>query len=239
MKASTLINSLCRWLPVVVLLCLTITAFADQTTGEQEAADAAAIGPAPGEVVIQERPEYNERIYKIQQGSCQIEWTVHGPGINRQVLQHRSKCELSLDRQLPLLEKLLVRIIKDHSVSWPFSTLFWGGLTQGRDGDRTMSTRLALATGKSADWNAVKGKPKDGHENDLCLKLANQVPIYYELAGLFSRHGFLLKVSGMEKVFIDRAENLADYAELKAAGIGAKDRLPYDALTWFSLVPRK
>lgn len=159
--------------------------------------------------------------------------------INQGVLHLRSESEAPLNEQIAILSHLFKTVCKKEPHQ-KFKTLFIGGL-MGAFGasNHQMSTKLALAANASPQWDNQKGRPTSGHENNLLIKLANTPPIYPELSTMFAAHGYAIRISGIEKVFINRVDKLPIAKALTAKGIQPSLRLPYDCLTWFALSPIK
>jgi hypothetical protein len=187
-------------------------------------------------VVVQFDPRYMETTYRITSGACQISWTVHKSDLNKGVVQHRSKCTLPLNKQLPLLSQILAEILKDTENAGSFHTFFWGRLIPDeRNGNLEMSFRLAMAAYRSPLWDAKGGRPKTGHENAFVVDLANKSNIYSELKRLFEKFDRKLEFSSAEKVLIMEAGKLPFFDQLKKHGVKATYKLPFDCLTSFSV----
>ncbi len=190
----------------------------------------------PGEVLVSKKPEYSETVYSLSEGNCEMHLTVYGSELKKGVVHARSKCSMSLERQIALFKKILEKILEDEEQAQAFHTLFWGRLEPDvSHGTREMSFRLALAAHKSPLWDKKRGQSKKGHENYLVVELANKADIYRELKQVLAAFGRLVRFSSAEKVLIVEAEKLPFFEALKKHGVQAKDRLPFDCLTWFSV----
>jgi hypothetical protein len=186
-------------------------------------------------VAVLRHTAYNETTYRIAQEGCAIEWMVRD--VEPQVVKHRARCTATLAEQLPLMQAVAAVFYRQDPNAEAFRTLFWGRLTpdETRDGPQEMAYRLALTAFKSPGWDARQGKPKDGDINGFVRKLANEALIYPELEALFARFNRKIRFSSAEKVLVLRADKLAFFDRLKAEGVGASDKLPFDCLAWFSV----
>ncbi len=196
---------------------------------------AQAFGQGP-EVSITPNADYQQTRYTLTAGDGRdISLITYQTEINRSVLRLRSESDAPLDDQIRMLSHLFQAVLRNEKHG-KFETLFVGGL-MGAFGvhNNQMSVKLALAAHASALWDNRKGRPVSGHENDLLIKLSNQYHIYPELSSMFAEHGYAVRISGIEKVFIKRVDDLPIADALKARGVKPSDRLPYDGLTWFAL----
>ncbi|MBN2057822.1 MAG: hypothetical protein JW782_03395 [Candidatus Saganbacteria bacterium] len=188
-------------------------------------------------VFVQKHPDYQETYYSLtDKNGDKIQITLYHTEINRSVLRLRSGSKLPLTDQIRLLSRILDRVFKDIDKS-SVDTLFVGRLISAFGEDMTMSRRLAQAASTSPLWNKDTGRAMKGHENPAAREIANQAHIYTELAATLNKHGFIIRVSDMEKVLVFKAKDTLYSQELLNAGIGAQEKLPIDALTWFSITP--
>jgi hypothetical protein len=133
------------------------------------------------------------------------------------------------------LSRILERVFKDNDKS-SFSTFFIGRLINAfGENNMEMPERLALAAFKSPLWNKAKGKPVSGHENAFVKEIANKALIYVELKEMFEKFGLAIKVSGVEKVLVGTPDKMPFGNSLKRQGVKNTDKLPYDAMIWFSI----
>lgn len=189
-------------------------------------------------VVEKERnQEYRETRYRIRQGECVLTWEMRdtAPGVSLQ----RSTCSLSLQDQAPLLSSLLEAVIQSETLPKSGWSLYWGRLGPSTTHCFELSKRLMLAAHQSKDWDAKRGKPKKGHENNFVLQILEQSQIYPELKEIFQAQGLGIKVSDVEKVLVFKAKDLPCYSELKLLGISPEEKLPFDCQTWFKVFPQK
>jgi hypothetical protein len=161
---------------------------------------------------------------------------VYKTDLNKGIIQHRGYCSRSLSEQVPLMARLLQDILQTDEAAKYFKTLFWGRLTTNtKESYSDMSVRLALAAARSPLWDAGTGKPVDGHENTVVVRIANDSTIYPELKALFAQFGKDITFSSAEKVIVMEARSLPFFSLLQKHGIEPSDRLPVDCLTWFAV----
>ena len=125
--------------------------------------------------------------------------------------------------------------MQSEGVADRFQTVSWGRLFPDGPTDSTMAIRLALAAKRSPAWDAAKGKPRTGDINAFVRKLANDAAIYEELRPVFRQAGLSIKLTSVEKVLVLPAGQLPFFERLRGKGVGARDRLPFDCQTWFSI----
>lgn len=192
---------------------------------------AAAVSP----VTIEHDSQWNATIYKISGRDCTISWIARNSEIG--VIKQSAKCTVSLSEQVLLLEKICAEFLSKDKNAQVFRTLFWGRLEPDNvNGSRELSLRLVLAAHKSPGWDAKRGKPKSGDINGFVKDLANREMIYPELKELFARFHKSIKFSCAEKVLVQKAGELPFYKQLQQQGVKASDKLPFDCMTWFSVV---
>jgi hypothetical protein len=187
------------------------------------------------EVLVTFDAQSRETTYTAVSGSCRIRWIVSGFEINRGVVRHRSQCSLPLPEQIPLISKVMGRVLRDSSGADTPRTLFWGRLDPDGQQDHVLAMRLAVAAKRSELWDASRGRARTGNVNILVRKLANEAPIYAELREMFRRSGLEIQVAAVEKVLVAGAGQLPFFEQLPRSEIKATDKLPYDCMTWFSI----
>lgn len=186
-------------------------------------------------VVVKQNAELRQTDYTIASGDCRITWTISHTELNRGGIRHRSDCGLPLAGQAPLIGKLLRKVLAEDPDAAAIRTLGWGRLHPDGARDFTMPGRLALAAKRSAEWDARKGASRGGEINGWVLKLANEAAIYEELRPVFAQSGLEIRLESVEKVLVQRAEQLAFFDRLREAGAEPRDRLPFDCQAWFSV----
>jgi hypothetical protein len=195
---------------------------------------AAAPAPPSDAVVVTSSPAYAETTYSTAEGACRIRWIVSHSELNQGVIRHRSDCGLPFPEQMPLIARVMARVLEDAPGLGPASTLFWGRLYPDGQRDQVLAARLAAAAKQSPRWDSARGRPAAGDPNTFVRKLANDARIYAELRELFRRFGLDIEVAAVEKVLVGRAAQLP-FLQPLPKGIEPRDRLPYDCMTWFSI----
>lgn len=187
-------------------------------------------------VLVESDPGHQQTTYSIAKGTCRIHWVVFTSGINLGVVLHRSDCTLPLPEQIPLISRVLGKVLENASSVGVFRTLFWGRLYPDGRPDPELAMRLAVAAKRSALWDAARGLPKTTENlNTFIRKLANEASIYAELREAFRKAGLDLQVVAVEKVLVLRAKALPFFERLPKSEIRPTDRLPYDCMTWLSV----
>ena len=176
-----------------------------------------------------------ETTYSEVQGECRVAWIVADTELNRAVIRHRSECSLPLAGQVPIIAKIMHRVLVTPADYDRFHTLDWGRLHPDGHPDPTMAMRLALAARRSPQWDAVLGRPRTGDINGFVRKLANDALIYAELRDMFRAAGLEIRVAAVEKVLVLRARQLPFFDRLGSTTIKPADKVPYDCMTWFSI----
>lgn len=197
------------------------------------------IQPQPLEQKIEQvniKPDdYNTGlIYSIQKDNCTIEWITRNNEVG--IIKNWSHCPASLSEQLPLMTELCASFLSKDKNASSLRALFWGRLLPDEmPGPPELSMRLALAAHKSPDWDSLKGKAKNGYDYELARELANNEMIYPELKELFERFNKKIRITYFEKLCIMKAKDLPYFDQLKQYGVKADEKLPFDAMTWFSI----
>lgn len=195
--------------------------------------DSDSAGQKRRAVVIEQAPARKETVYRIEDGSCQIRWTVYHSELNEGIVQQQTDCKSPLAMQADMVVSLLDRMLSDQGALRTFHTFFLGDLGSFPE----MSARLALAAKRSRDWDAVLGKPKSGTLNSFFLKTINQSQTYDELTGAFHRFHLQIRATSVEHVVISRGAKLSFRTEIERQGVKAEDKIPSGGLVWFSVAP--
>jgi len=200
---------------------------------------AASLAAQPeSEVTVTTAPESRDTIYTATNGSCRVSWVISGFETNRGGVHQRLECSLPLAEQIPLISKVMSRVLQDHAGADMPHTLYWGRLYPDGKPDATLALRLALAAKKSGEWDSARGRVRAGNVNKLVLKLANEALIYAELRDMFRARGLDIQVSDVEKVLVMPARQLPFFERFPVGEVKPTDKLPYDCMTWFSIRPR-
>jgi hypothetical protein len=185
------------------------------------------------DVVVKRDAALRQTYYTISAGDCQISWTVYESEVG--VVRHRSACGLNLSEQIPLIGKVLRKIMDSGANAATFRTLTWGRLYPDGTRDATLAVRLALAAWRSPDWDPVRGRPRRGDINGWVRDVANEALIYEELRPVFRQSGLEIRLAAVEKVLVQKAELLPFFASLRQAGVRPEDKVPFDCQAWFSV----
>jgi hypothetical protein len=187
-----------------------------------------------GSVSIEHSQRDNATQYSISKDGCTITWIVRAS--EKGVVLHRSQCAAPLVLQVQLLEHICREFFQNRENTSVLRTLFWGRLEpETPNGSRELSLRLALAAHQSPDWDARRGRPKNGDYNGFVKAVANSALIYPELKGLFAHFHKTIRFSCAEKVLVMEAGKLPFYEQLKEHGVKAPEKLPFDCMAWFSV----
>lgn len=200
-------------------------------TPSAESGQAGSDSPA---VMVERNTNDNATTYSISQPGCRIEWIARDTEVG--VIKLWSPCVLPLPQQMPLLERLYAEFLRTDKNAGALRTLFLGEIDPDTaSGPRDMSIRLALGAHKSSEWDARRGDARNGNINGFVKDLANREMIYPELKELFGRFHQNIQVAYVEKVLVQRADQLPYYDLLKAQGVQASEKLPFDCMTWFTI----
>jgi hypothetical protein len=187
------------------------------------------------EVAVEHDPGLRETSYTIGSGACRITWTVSATEANGGVIRQRADCGLPFAEQVSLISKVMRRVMGSDPEAAKVRTLFWGRLYPDGARDSTLAVRLALAAGRSAQWDAARGAPRNGDANGFVRQLANDALIYEELRQAFQQSGLEIRLVSVEKVLVLPAGRLPFFESLQEGGLRAEDRLPFDCMAWFSI----
>lgn len=193
-----------------------------------------AAGQEDSEVSIRSNPAGTETVYRIVSGSCQIDWTLIHSGLNAGIVLHREVCGLPLRQQVPLITKLLEKVVSADGDARSFRTLSLGRLHSFPE----MPERLAILAARSPQWDRRAGRPKSGSSNTFIAELAKHDSFYQEWQTMFARFDRHVEISGVEKVLVSEAGKLPFFTQLQAHDVTATDKLPYDCVVWLSVKPR-
>jgi hypothetical protein len=174
--------------------------------------------------------------YRATHGDCTVSWVAYDnePG----VIKYEADCPAPLGEQLPLLNAIGSTYLSHNRNPPAFHVLSWGRLApDDARASREMSFRLAVAAFHSPDWDKVRGKPNSGDIDLFARDLATQARIYPELTELFTGLNRSVALTHVEKVLVLKAKKLPFFAELKKLGVKGSDRLPFDFMAWFSIMP--
>jgi hypothetical protein len=169
-----------------------------------------------------------ETTYEVRSESCRIRWTIARTGINGGIAQHRAGCGLPLSDQLRFDARILDAVMEREPA---FRSLYLGRLRQFPE----LSRRLAAAAQQSSGWDAARGEPSDDTPTPAYLmRLLSSTgkDVFAEWRQLFESRGLRFAVSGLEDVQVARGTDIPGYKPT----VDSNDRLPFDALVWFSVI---
>jgi len=185
-------------------------------------------------VIIDKNTDWNATIYRISDGDCMIELIARNSEIG--VVKHWSDCTKPLAEQQLLWIQVAGEFFSRDPHAGSLRTLFWGRIEpDNATGPHELSFRLTLAAYQSSGWDKKRGRAKNGDINGFVKELANRAMIYPELKALFAHFHKTVYFSCAEKVLVVEAAKLPFYDQLKAYGVRAKDRLPFDCMAWFAV----
>jgi len=195
--------------------------------------------PPPNQAVVQVIADdaARETNYTIASGDCRITWTVFHTPVNAGVIRHRPDCPLDLAGQAPFITAVLKKVIESDADAQRFRSLMWGRLHPDNAREATMAVRLALAAKNAPDWDASRGRPRLGGNEAWAHRAMERANVYGELKSVFAAHGLEIRLASVEKVLVLQAGKLKFFPELRAAGVGVADKLPFDCQTWFHVRP--
>ena len=180
----------------------------------------------------------SDTAYEVRLEDCAIKWNVVETEGSESCLDFeiRSRCPRSFKAQEPIHEAILQRILIDHDTAC-FRSLSWGSFENHHD--YSWQIPIALASLESelyADYKANYPDSKIKYLNDLFVQLANQTKAYQGLSDLFEKHGLKIQLSGVEKVFAQKVDDLPFAEELRAVGVKGNPRVIYDVgMSYFSI----
>lgn len=169
----------------------------------------------------------------IMEGDCRITWTLYESELNAGVIRHRSDCARDLAGQAPMLRALLRRAMEEPVVMQKFRALSWGRLVPDGARDYALGVRVATAAKRARDWSARTGRPAKGGREAWVARALEEGKLYEEIRAAFAAEGWRLRVASAEKALVMNAGGLPFFAQLRALGVKAKDRVPFDVQLWF------
>jgi hypothetical protein len=211
-------------LPRVLMASAFLTIMCPALAQQMQAGSEVRVVPSP----VGSGP--GETTYEVRSGDCGIRWTIARSGVNQGIAQHRAECSLPLSEQVALNARILDKVLESEPT---FRTLFLGRLKPFPE----LSARLAAAAKRSPEWDAKQGRPRSSRPMTpylLEVIAASDPPVFAEWKRLFEERHLTFAVSGLEKVLVSAAGTLPHFPQLAAQDVEAGDRVPFDALVWFS-----
>jgi hypothetical protein len=156
------------------------------------------------------------------------------PAGSGRALSYRNECEAALGANVRTLAALLAALFGAADLPAEITHLDAGRLVMTWP---EVALRLALAARGSPEWDAERAWRNDGFANAQVRELANRERIFREVEAVFERHGRRVSLTSVQKVLIGPPELTPIAAQLRAQGVGERERLPFDAQLWFELRP--
>jgi len=179
----------------------------------------------------------DDTAFVAQKGGIKIQWNVVSYKDRKKKSLEGRKAPVVPFSQQAEMHRAILRAIFNH---WPpeaFDQINWGGF--GDPSDWSWCVPIAAASARSAAYDDYKQNYPHSRLtslNALFVQLAEETRAFEPLEALFAPFGAHLTLSGVEKVFTRKAEELAFYAELKEQGIAGATRVIYDVgMSWFKL----
>jgi len=181
-------------------------------------------------VPVEKEIRSGETIFRIHNGSCDIQWIVtvsHGNGR----LRSRVKCKQPLDVIDKYFHSMFSQIVRDYpDVHW--RSMLVGRLVPVPEWSR----RLAEAAAANKSW---QGNRRDYHFYAYVKNQMNNHGVLKELVDLFKQYGIDAKVSGVEKVLVAKVSYTLLAESMLKAGIDPDTKVYYDAIVDMALTPIK
>ncbi|MEZ4587507.1 MAG: hypothetical protein R2909_14010 [Gemmatimonadales bacterium] len=151
----------------------------------------------------------------------------------RGYLRLRTACGLGPAVSTEVLASLLERAFPTRRIPASVRSFFLG-----RTVDLPwLAGRMAVAAARSPEWDARRGRPREGTPSAFFARLVARDDLIAELTAAFAPFGVRLAPASVEKVLIARPAKIREFHDLDLSGVGPEDRVPFDALTWYRLVP--
>ena len=157
---------------------------------------------------------------------CFIKWNAVEEKNDRRYLVLNRDCQLNFDGQVALHRAILNAIHK----RWPighFASISFGSF--GLASEEAWAIPVAIASAKSREYRHYRQNYPNTPEslNGLFVRFANQTDAYMPLKRLFREYGVEIQLSGVEKVFVQKAGKLHYRAELINNGVGENDEVMF------------
>jgi hypothetical protein len=159
---------------------------------------------------------------------CFIKWNAVEEKNDRRYLVLNRDCPLDFDEQIALHRAILDAIHKRWPISH-FSSLSFG--SYGLPSEESWIIPIALASAKSAEYRHYRLHYPNTPEslNSLFVKFANQTDAYAPFKRLLSEYGVAIQLSGVEKVFVQKAGKLPFHEALVNNGVRENDKVMFMA----------
>ena len=183
---------------------------------------------AQANVIVEHDPSGTTTRYRVGDAACQVTWTTTE---GRDTIAHMARCPGSFSKQLTLLPALVTTVFADPAHAARFKTIFIGGFTALPE----FSARLAVAATRSPQWDAARGRPREGLLNPFVAALLQEQHILDEWQQLFASVQRTAAVSSVEQVQVSVAAKLPFYHLMRDLNVQEGARVPYNCIVWLSL----
>lgn len=166
---------------------------------------------------------------------CLIKWNAVEEKNDVRYLVLNRDCQLDFDEQIALHRAILDAIRKQ----WPlnhFTSISFGSF--GLPSEQSWMIQIALASAKSGEYRHYRQNYPNTPEslNGLFVRIANQTDAYMPLKRLFREYGVEIQLSGVEKVFVQKAGKLPFHEALLSSGVRENDKVMFMAgSSYFSI----
>jgi hypothetical protein len=196
----------------------------------------ALAGAAPAavaaEIAVGQR--YGETVASTELDGCRVALE-HNPRWH--ALRYRNGCAAPFERKVALFAELLAALFADGGLPAEVASLGLGRLVDYPE----LSARLALAVRGSGEWDAGKARFRSqgsggiGALNHPFAAMIDREALFRPFVEALTPYGIASASSSVEKVLVG-PPRLTPVAEtLLDAGVGAEERLPFDAQVWLVL----
>jgi len=177
--------------------------------------------------VVAEGPQWvqdplGDWVMQLESESCGFQLRYHA---SERLVHYRSACPESLTRQLKQIVSGLHQLTHKHGFA--YETLFIGRMLHYPEMARRLAILAAGETDRPSTRDQVAFYP-------WVVKACNRARVFAELDQELTRLGMTVEVASVEKVLCAPPKKMPPEI---GAGIDSTQPLPYDALTWFRLIP--
>ena len=173
--------------------------------------------------------------FEARVADCSIKWNAVEEKNDIHYLVLNRDCNLNFDEQIAIHRAILSAIQK----RWPinhFTSISFG--SYGLPSEESWIIPVALASAKSPEYRHYRLHYPNTPEslNSLFVKFANQTDAYAPFKRLLSEYGVAIQLSGVEKVFVQKAGKLPYRETLLHNGIRESDKVIFMAgSSYFSI----
>jgi len=149
-------------------------------------------------------------------------------------LHFRNDCPQPLEAKLTLLSAMIEMLIPEAEDRHTISSLFVGRLVLTFP---EIAQRLAKSASESPEWDQKRPWKEPGYSNRFVLQLMKHDNLFPELSETLKGFGYKVQVASVEKILMAKPKDTSFGDQLLEEGADPQIKLPFDALTWFSLSP--